>query len=263
MSLNKRDIQLCEKNILDDLNRVCTENDINYYLAQGTLIGATRHKGFIPWDDDIDLIIDHRDFKKLLKIYPELGNERYIMTHFSNEKYNPLTWAKIRDKETLSRPYRYKELPINWGICIDVFPYYPCSSFSFLRSLEFGFFKLARKMNFAGMTQYEEGHGFFTRLLEKIPICIRRFFVKASLGILSLHSNNSKYVVVLCKGVKCVKRALIEGDKKMLEFEGESYPVPSKYHEYLTDMYGDYMTLPPESEQGGHDLLMGEIEWKL
>ena len=263
MSISKRDVQLVEKQILDDVVRVCDENNIKYYLGQGTLIGAARHKGFIPWDDDIDLILSAKDLDKLLEIYPKSGFPDYSITHFTNEKYNPLTWAKIRGNDTLSRPYRYKDLPINWGICIDLFPYYPCSSNKYLRSFEVILFKIARKMNYAGMTKYEEGHGFFIRFLEKIPICIRHFFIKCSLGIFSLHKETSEYVCIFCKGAKIVKRSIIEGEEKKLEFEGDMYPVPSNYHEYLTEMYGDYMTMPPEEERGGHDLYMGEIEWKL
>ena len=263
MSITKRDIQLCEKKILDEFHRVCKENNIKYYLAQGSLIGAVRHKGFIPWDDDIDLIINYKELNKILQIFPEEGDKKYSITHFTNEKHNPLTWAKIRDNGTLSRPYRYKELPINWGICIDIFPYYPCSSNKYLRSFEVFLFKVARKMNFAGMTKYEEGHGFFVRILEKIPISVRHFFIKFAFKIFSLHKDDSEYVCVLSKGSKLVKRSYIEGEEKELEFEGDMYPVPSNYHEYLTKMYGDYMTLPPEDEKGGHDLFMGEIEWKI
>lgn len=263
MSITKRDVQLVEKQILDDLVRVCDENNIKYYLGQGTLIGAARHKGFIPWDDDIDLILSAKDLDKLLEIYPKSGFPDYSITHFTNEKYNPLCWAKIRSDKTISRPYRYKALPINWGICIDLFPYYPCSSNSFIRKLEINLFRFARKLNYAGMTQFEDGHGAIVRLLEKLPIWLRHFFLRLSFAIFSLHSDNSKYVVVLCKTNNVVERTVLENGEAHLVFEGTTYRVPADYHTYLTQLYGDYMTPPPEGEQGGHDLQLGEIEWKI
>ena len=263
MSITKRDIQLVEKEILDDLIRVCDENNIKYYLGQGTLIGAARYKGFIPWDDDIDVIMSYKDMDKLLEIYPKYGCEDYTITHFTNEKYNPLSWAKIRSDKTLSRPYKYKELPINWGICIDLFPYYPCSSNSLIRKFEVNLFKFGRKLNYAGMTQFEDGHGTVTRLLEKLPLWLRHFFLKLSFAVMSLHGDNSKYVVVLCKTNNVVERSIIEQGEAHLVFEGTTYRVPGDYHTYLTQLYGDYMTSPPEGEQGGHDLQLGEIEWKI
>ena len=210
MSITKRDIQLVEKEILDDLIRVCDENNITYYLGQGTLIGAARHKGFIPWDDDIDVLMSYKDMDKLLEIYPKYGCEDYTITHFTNEKYNPLSWAKIRSDKTLSRPFKHKALPIHWGICIDVFPYYPCSSNSLIRKFEVFLFKFGRKLNYAGMTQFEDGHGTVTRLLEKLPLWLRHFFLRLSFAIFSLHSDNSKYVVVLCKTNNVVERTVLE-----------------------------------------------------
>ena len=263
MSITKRDIQLVEKEILDDLVRVCDENNIKYYLGQGTLIGAARHKGFIPWDDDIDVIMSSKDMDKLLEIYPKYGCKDYTITHFTNEKYNPLSWAKIRSDKTLSRPFRHKALPVHWGICIDVFPYYPCSSNSLIRKFEVNLFKFGRKLNYAGMTQFEDGHGLLVRLLEKLPLWLRHFFLRLSIGIFKLHSENSKFVLVLCKGAMVFERSVIENGESVLEFEGTTYRVPGDYHTYLTRMYGDYMTPPPEGEQGGHDLQLGEIEWKI
>ena len=261
MSCTLKDIQNKEYEILKELDRICEKHGIKYYLAQGTLIGAARHKGFIPWDDDIDVILYHKDLKKLIEIYDSEADEKYILTNYKREKHFPLTWTKIREKNTLSRPKTYKDIPINWGICIDLFQVYPISNNKFFRKAEIFFFKFARKMLMAEMTKYEKNHNFIIRFLEKIPISLRHFVLNLSLKIFSLHNDNTEYVYMMCKEGRLIKRECIFGEEKKLQFENSEFPVPSDYHTFLTEGYGDYMTMPPESEQGGHDLRMGDIEW--
>lgn len=256
-------VQEAEYEILKETDRICKENNIKYFLGHGTLIGAVRHHGFIPWDDDIDLLVPYDELEKLIRIFPKQANEKYIITNHRIEKHFPLPWTKIRNKNTLSRPKRYQSMPINWGICIDLFPIYPVSDFKIFRKLEVLTFKIAIKMLMAEFTKYEENHGKLVRILEKIPICIRHLYMNFAIKLFTLHKNNSKYVLLPCKGVKIYERSLFFGEDKSLPFEDGVFPVPSDYHTYLTLNYGDYMTPPKEDEQKGHDLNMGEIEWKL
>lgn len=258
-----RRVQLTEYDILKDFDRVCKKNGIKYFLGQGTLLGAAKYEKFIPWDDDIDILIPCKELKKIHKIFPKEGNGEYFLTNTSREKHYPLVWSKIRDTKTLSQPVKYKELPINWGICIDLFPVYSVSNFKLLRKIEYLNMKISAKLLLAEMTKYEDGHSFCVRLLEKVPIFLRKWYFNMAKWFLSFHGDRTKYVYLPCKGGKIVERALIFGEEKTLPFEDNSYPVPTKYHDYLTDMYGDYMAPLPKEEQGGHDLIMGEIVWKL
>jgi len=255
-------IQKIEYDILKELDRICKKHNIKYFLGQGTLLGAAKYKGFIPWDDDIDLLIPYDELERLIKVFPQETNKNYMITNHKIEKHYPLPWAKIRALDTLSRPKRYKELPINWGICIDLFPIYPLSNFKPLRKLEILSFKIANKMLMAEMTKYEDNHGALERFLEKIPICIRHLFLDSVTTMLSLH-NKSEYVWIGCKGGKVVKYDMIFAEEKQLTFEDETFAVPSDYHNYLTLNYGDYMAPLPEDQQKGHELKLGEIEWKL
>ena len=258
-----RKVQLTELNILKDLDRVCKANNITKFIAQGTLLGAAKYKGFIPWDDDIDVIIPYNDLKKLMTIYPSQGDNKYMYTSFNVEKYFPLLWSKIRAKDTLSRPVRYKDLPINWGICIDLFPFFSLSDNGVIRKAEQFLIKIAYKLLMSKMTKYEEGHGFVNRLLEKIPISLKHLYCNALFKHLASNKDDSHYVYITSKGGRTKERRLIFGDKTELQFEDTVFPVPTLYHEYLTEFFGDYMAPLPESEQRGHDLTMGEIEWKL
>lgn len=256
-------VQKTEYEILKEMDRICKENHIKYYLGHGTLLGAAKYHGFIPWDDDIDLLVPYDELKKLMNIFPKQASEQYIITNHRVEKYFPLPWTKIRNKNTLSRPKRYQDMPINWGICIDLFPIYPVSNFKALRKLEALNLKVAIKIMMAGFTKYEEDHTIIERALEKIPVSLRNFYMNFAVGLLTMHKNNSKYVLLPCKGVKIYDRNLIFGEDTFLSFEDGVYPVPTDYHTYLTVNYGDYMAPLPEAEQKGHELKMGEIEWRL
>lgn len=251
-----------ELGVLCEVDRVCKCHNIKYYIAQGTLLGAVKYKGFIPWDDDIDLLVPYDELDRLMGIFPKEADEKFFITNHKVEKAYPLSWTKVRVNGTLSRPVRYKEMPIHWGVCIDLFPIYPISRFSLVQKAERIGFKIANKMMMAEYTKYEEGHDPFVRMLEKVPFAIRHFCLDAMVGILKCHKKDSKYVLLPCKGVKIAERSMIEGGEEMLEFEGGMYPAPKKWHEYLTINFGDYAAPLPKHLQKGHDMKMGEIEWK-
>lgn len=260
MKFDIRKIQLCEFEILNELDKVAKKHNIRYFLGQGTLLGAAKYKKFIPWDDDVDLLIPYRELLKLIKVFPVEAEEKYMLTNCFIEKHFPLAWSKIRNRNTLSRPYKYKDLPIIWGVCIDLFPIYSLSNIGLIRKLEVFLYKLANKMLLAEMTKYEDGHGFFVRILEKIPICLRHFYFKTVQSILNLHTDKTEYVMVSCKIPKIVKRALLFGNEQYVEFENKMFPTVANFDEYLRVNYGNWREdLPPE-QQRGHDLTLGDIE---
>ena len=258
-----RKVQLVEYEILKEVDRIARKHNIKYYLGQGTLLGAAKYKKFIPWDDDIDLLIPYNELKRLIEVFDKETDSRLLITNCFIEKHFPVTWTKVRDKETLSRPYRYKELPINWGICIDLFPIYPVSNNAFIRKIEYLLYKIANKVIVAEFTKYEEGHGLLVRFLEKVPIAMRHWYLKTVISILNSHKDNTKYVLLSCKNVKIVERDIIFGEEVELEFEDAKFPAVSEYDKYLTINYGDWRADLPEDQKRGHDMALGDIEWKL
>ena len=261
--MDLRKIQLCEYEILNELDKVAKKHNIRYFLGQGTLLGAVKYKKFIPWDDDIDLLIPYRELLKLIKVFPLDADEKYKITNCFIEKHFPVAWSKIRNKNTLSRPFKHKDLPINWGICIDLFPIYSVSNIGLIRKLEVFLYKIANKILIAEMTKFEEGHGLFVRFLEKVPICLRHLYFRMVQSILNLHTDRTDYVLVSCKGVKLVKRDIIFGEEKYVEFEDKMFPAVSNYDEYLSINYGNWREDLPPDQQRGHELTLGDIEWEL
>ncbi len=259
--MDLKEIQKIQLDIFREFARICEKHSVEYFLAQGTLLGAVRHKGFIPWDDDIDIIMDYREIEKLMKVWNNQAKPELLLTNHHVEKHYPLTWSKIRNTNTVSMPKRYEKVPVNWGFCIDLFPIYPVSNNSLVRSLELFVFKTGRKILLSEYASYDEHPSLFTKFFARFPASFRIFCADAGTLMMKMHKRNTRYVYLTCKGGKVMCRDVIFGEKKSLFFEDGEYPVPSDSHTYLTEMFGDYMTPPPENEQKGHELRLGEIVW--
>lgn len=258
-----REIQKIEIEALDELDRICKKHGINYYLAQGTLLGAVRQNAFIPWDDDIDVLVHAEEMERLIQKFAEEADKKYFITNHNIEKYNPLSWTKIRCNNTASMPRKYKKIPIHWGICIDIFPFYNVSDNFLLRKAEIFLFKAARKLLLMPMVEYDEKKSVLDKIILKIPLDTRKRLANSFMR--ALKRNNGKEtecVYVTCKGGKVIEKEIICGKKRTQIFEGKEYPVPSDSEAFLSIMFGDdYMTPPPEAERKGHEQRMGEIIW--
>lgn len=115
-------LRIIEVDILDEVVRICNKYDINYYLAYGTLIGAVRHKGFIPWDDDIDIWMFREDYDRFAKIAEKELSEKYYYQDWHKEKEYPYNFAKVRLNDTVVLQKPITKLNIHHGIYIDIFP---------------------------------------------------------------------------------------------------------------------------------------------
>lgn len=262
MTCSLREIQAVQLGILRECTAICERHGLTYFLAQGTLLGAVRYGGFIPWDDDIDIIMPANDLKKFSKYFKAEAPEDLFLENYHTEEHCPYPWTKIRKHNTASIPVKYKDMPVHWGICIDIFPYYPINGSRLGRLSARLCFKTAKKMLGTFMTPYENDADMISRAIAVIPGSFRRKAADAALRLLSRHNSGGEYVLALCKDGKILKcEWLTGGEEKRLVFEGETFRVPSDYDAFLTEMFGDYMTPPPENEQGGHDLKIGDIIW--
>ena len=115
------DLQKCQLNILKDFIKVCEKNNLRYYLVSGTCLGAVRHQGFIPWDDDIDVGMPREDYNKLITLQKDF-NERYFIQTYKTDKKYLYNFAKIRDSETTYIENNFMTTQINHGVWLDVFP---------------------------------------------------------------------------------------------------------------------------------------------
>ena len=122
---NKNDIkslQLICLEILKEIDRVCKKHNILYWLDSGSMLGAVRHNGFIPWDDDLDIAMFRDDYNRFLEIASkELKENYFLQTHQTDSEY-PLFFAKVRRNNTFIDEKRYRRLNIHKGIYVDIFP---------------------------------------------------------------------------------------------------------------------------------------------
>lgn len=261
MHSSLKEIHQTQLELLIACRTVCERHGLPYFLAQGTLLGAVRYGGFIPWDDDIDIIMPASAIKEFMVCFQEEMGEKYFFEDFHTEENCPQPWAKIRKNGTTSMPRRYQDMPIHWGICMDIFPLYEVGDGRLAHFAARMRFKFAKKFLAASYTPFEEAPGIVNRIVAAFPLKLRRIAAGFCLKGLERNTRAGRDCFTLCRNSRFLPREWLYGEETYLEFEGERFRVPTDTHAFLTEMYGDYMTPPPPEEQGGHDLKMGQIIW--
>lgn len=123
-----RDLQQKELEILKEFIRICEQHDLQYYLAWGSCLGAVRHHKFIPWDDDIDIVMPWKDYKVFKEVCKEELNEKYFYQDCETERNFFLSFAKLRSNDSTFMLDAFSKIDIHWGVNIDIFPLYECET---------------------------------------------------------------------------------------------------------------------------------------
>lgn len=118
-----RELQKIEYKMLKDVTDMCDANGIIYFLSDGTLLGAARHQGFIPWDDDIDICMDVKNYRKFLRIAPKKLPNKYFVQNYKTDHKVGVKWTKVRINGTTSMERAMTNYDIHYGICMDIFVY--------------------------------------------------------------------------------------------------------------------------------------------
>lgn len=261
MTGRKNGLRQCQAEAFDillEFRRVCRDLNLHYYLTAGTLLGAVRHKGFIPWDDDIDVTMPRDDYDRLAGLAHQHFSEEYIFQEYRTEPKFPYYFAKLRRRGTQVEEPVLRAIEMEQGYYIDIFPLDRCPDGNRLAKL---LFKGIELLDCAALG----------RLSSEFVCGYRKPYMRLAWSGLRRLPNRSLFA--LREGFR---KLLGLGGKKLctvggshgypresyqsawfsktvdLEFEGEVFPAPAGWNELLNNMYGDYMSLPPPEKRQGH-----------
>jgi LPS biosynthesis protein len=256
-NMELRKVQL---GILDYMDDLCNKFGLKYWLDYGTLIGAVRHKGFIPWDDDIDIAMYREDYDKLIEICRTMQHDRYSLSCVETDSECMYPFGKMIDMNT--ELFELGDKGIRTGVYIDIFPYDGAPMDEMKRQKAF------KRLNIYGhLRKYQlpmkDAPLSVKRILVLALRCIirllpKQYFTKKIVQNASFYAEpKSEYVCALTDpfsyGNWVVRKDLFKEQTK-LEFEGKLYNAPKVYDEWLRIQYGDYMVIPPKEKQIRHDV---------
>lgn len=247
--------------MLDEIDRICAKYDIEWFIFYGTLLGAARHKGFIPWDDDCDIVMTRENYDKFVKVVKMELNEKkfFFQTDVTDPKYNKII-TKLRMNNTkLVQDNECDNELYHQGIFVDIF------IFDYYSSVSKKLFELYEKIEYLRSKRRLFQHGSLQRsiynVLLAIPYILSRGVFKLHKWLIRKTRNYQKDKYIACE-IELIGRiidyemhrteVLFPINRGGLTFMGKSYPYPANYDEVLRVAYGDYMKLPPINERYSH-----------
>lgn len=267
MTISNNDLrkaQLLMLKILKEVHKICEENNIKYFLSDGTLIGAIRHQGFIPWDDDLDIGMLREDYEKFCKIAPQILSENFILQNFQTDKGYGLQFGKVILKNTVWIEKVAKNTNRQWsGIYIDIFPYDNITENKKMQKLINRLYIFIQgliliKFKYINISNYESMAKKLKYVLKKIYLCTisKKLLIYIRDSICKRYLNKSKTLVTKYGGnfYKNQNPYNFYKDLTLQNFEDTSFYIPKNYDKILKNLYGNYMEIPPIEKQRQHGI---------
>ena len=260
--LDEAEIKKVELGVMDYIHNLCQKENINYSLAYGTLLGAVRHKGYIPWDDDIDISLKRDEYDKLYQAILRDNDPIYKVASWENDARYPYPFYRVYDARTVY-DNNYIDNDIDLGICVDVFP------FDYYADVNQNMVKLDNYRRLSVYTLY----GIHNKNL-KLKNIVRYVLILAfrltrvkswnkKMNILSMQEKDGDFIDYLMEN----KRVSTKFDKSFLDttidspFEDRVYKIPAAYKKILSTIYGDdFMEIPPLEKRVKHDDFLAYIK---
>lgn len=241
--------QLVLLELLEEFDRICKKYDIKYMLFAGTALGAVRHKGFIPWDDDLDIIMLRPHYQRFLQVAPdEVKDEFFVQGEFS--EHWPLCFSKLRKNGTTClEKYHPKDNAHHQGIYIDIFPCDNAENSLLGQKLQYYASRLVLAKALARRGYETESS------LKKVLVAACSAFPTKPFHSFALKrkKNESPLVHTFFGGTSKFAKGLLQREWLTetvdMQFEHLVVPVSAYYHELLSTLYGDYMKIPPEEDR--------------
>lgn len=236
--------------MLKDIDSLCKERGIRYQLFAGTLLGAARHQGFIPWDDDADVAMLRADYDRFLELAPKyLDTTKYYVQREFTEHW-PMQFSKLRlNGTTCIEKYHAKDSKTHEGVYVDIFPCDNLSDSSIAGCLQFAASKvvIAKSLYARGYETDNVAKKAFMQLCRPLPLTpFRKSCMRGS-------DNRSRKVHVFLGAAHAYSKSVFPREwleeTVELPFEGEKFPVSAHYDELLTTLYGDWKKIPEPEER--------------
>ena len=260
--LNEEEIKELELGVMDYIHNLCQKENINYSLAYGTLLGAVRHKGYIPWDDDVDISLKRDEYDKLYQAVLRDNDPIYKVVSWENDARYPYPFYRVYDARTVYEN-NYIENDIDLGICVDVFP------FDYYADVNKEMVKLDTYRRLSVYTLYgihSKNAGLKNIVRYLLVLVFRLTRVKTwnkKMNLLSMQANDNDSIDYLMEN----KRTSTKFEKTLLDkvmdspFEDRTYKIPEASHQILSAIYGDdFMEIPPVEKRVKHDDFVAYIK---
>ena len=260
--LSEEEIKEVELGVMDYIHNLCQKENINYSLAYGTLLGAVRHKGYIPWDDDVDISLKRDEYDKLYQVVLRDNDPIYKVVSWENDARYPYPFYRVYDARTVYEN-NYIENDIDLGICVDVFP------FDYYADVNKEMVKLDTYRRLSVYTLYgihSKNAGLKNIIRYLLVLVFRLTRVKTwnkKMNLLSMQANDNDSIDYLMEN----KRTSTKFEKTLLDkvmdspFEDRTYKIPEASHQILSAIYGDdFMEIPPVEKRVKHDDFVAYIK---
>ena len=260
--LSEEEIKDVELGVMDYIHNLCQKENINYSLAYGTLLGAVRHKGYIPWDDDVDISLKRDEYDKLYQAVLRDNDPIYKVASWENDARYPYPFYRVYDARTVYEN-NYIENDIDLGICVDVFP------FDYYADVNKEMVKLDTYRRLSVYTLYgihSKNAGLKNIVRYLLVLVFRLTRVKTwnkKMNLLSMQANDNDSIDYLMEN----KRTSTKFEKTLLDkvmdspFEDRTYKIPEASHQILSAIYGDdFMEIPPVEKRVKHDDFVAYIK---
>lgn len=253
--------------MLDWFHNYCKDNNIKYYIAGGTVIGAARHQGFIPWDDDIDIVLPRDDYERLLRLFTKKIDHYVLESPYSGANDYLYSFSKLYDTNTTLIERKQKE--IKRGIYIDIFPLDGIGNTQADVNHNFSKYYKLYSLFLARTCAVRSGRSKIKNLSVILAQLIPSFIINNSRlaktidEIASKYGSDMKYVGNLmgAYGKKEIVKKELFGSPTLYKFESIEVFGPEKIDEYLTYIYGDWRKLPPlEKQKSAHDYILLDLD---
>lgn len=249
-----KDLQKVELEILLEVDRICKKNNIRYFLVSGTLLGAIRHKGFIPWDDDIDICMPIKDYNKFCSVAPKELNSKYFLQNYQSDMIS-MWFSKVRKNGTAAVEAGREKKTHHQGIWIDIFPLIG------IKNDRKWIDNLKKRVDFAkkllkikiDCIEENEKLPFYKKIHNLIPLSLIRMISGRiyKTAFKSHEDFDCCYYIWAENNIRARFKSELFDETINVEFEGHMLPAPKKWDEYLKIVYGDYMTPPPPEKRNG------------